>query len=42
MLFIKKCNKGIPILLYVINIFSGYVWIVLLNDKKRISITNAF
>ena len=39
---ISKFNKGIRFLLCVIDIFSEYAWVVLLKDKKDITITNAF
>ena len=37
-----KFNKGICFLLCVINIFSKYVWVVALKDKKSITIINAY
>ena len=37
-----KYNKGIRFLLSVIDIFSKYVWVVPLKDKKGISIVKAF
>ena len=39
---IKKNNKGIKYLLYAIDLFSKYVFVVPLKDKKGISIVNAF
>ena len=39
---LSKCNKGIRFLLYVSDTFSKYTWVILLKDKKRIEITNAF
>ena len=39
---ISKFNKGLRFLLCVIDIFSKYVWVVPLKDKKVITITNAF
>ena len=39
---LSKYNKGIRFLLCVIDIFSKYVWVVPLKDKKGISIVNAF
>ena len=39
---ISKFNKGIRFLLYVIDIFSKYAWVVPLKDKKDVSIVNAF
>ena len=42
MQLITKFNKGILFLLCVIDIFSKYAWVVPLNDKNGIAITNAF
>ena len=42
MQLISKFNKGFRFLLCVIDIFSKYAWVVLLKDKKGISIVNAF
>ena len=42
MQLISKFKKGFKFLLCVINIFSKYAWVVLLKDKKGISIVNAF
>ena len=42
MQLISKFNKGNRFLLYVINIFSKYAWVVPLKDKKRVTIVNAF
>ena len=42
MQLISKFNKGFRFLLCVIDIFSKYVWVVPLKDKKGISIVNAF
>ena len=39
---LSKYNRGIKYLLCPINFFSKYAWVVPLNDKKRISIVNAF
>ena len=39
---ISKFNKGIPILLCVIDIFSKYAWVFPLKDKKGVIITNPF
>ena len=39
---ISILNKGICFLSYVIDIFSKYAWVILLNDKNGIKITNAF
>ena len=38
----SKFNKGFRFLLCVIDIFSKYVWVVPLKDKKGISIVDAF
>ena len=38
----SKFNKGIPLLLCVIDIFSKYAWVIPLKDKRGITITNAF
>ena len=42
MQLISKFNKGFRFLLYVIDIFSKYAWVVPLKDKKGITIINAF
>ena len=42
MQLISKFNKGIRFLLYAIDIFSKYAWVIPLKDKKRITITNGF
>ena len=42
MQLISKFNKGFRFLLCVIDIFSKYVWVVPLKDKKGVSIVNAF
>ena len=42
MQLLSKYNKGIRFLLCVIDIFSKYAWVVLLKDKKDISIVKAF
>ena len=39
---LSKYNKGIKYLLCAIDLFSKHVWVVLLKDKKGISIVNAF
>ena len=38
----SKYNKGIRFSLCVIDIFSKYAWVVLLKDKRGISIVKAF
>ena len=42
MQLISKFNKGFRSLLWVIDMFSKYAWVVLLKDKQGITITNAF
>ena len=42
MQLIIKFNKGLKFLLCVNDIFSKYVWVVPLKDKKGVSIVNAF
>ena len=42
MKFISKFNKGFRFLLCVIDIYSKYAWVIPVNDKKGIKITNAF
>ena len=42
MQLLSKYNKGSRFLLSVIDIFSKYVWVVPLKDKKGISIVKAF
>ena len=42
MQLINKFNKGFRFLLSVIDVFSKYVWVVPLKDKKGVTITNAF
>ena len=39
---LSKYNKGIKYLLYAIDLFSKYAWVVPLKDKRGISIVNAF
>ena len=41
MQLISKYNKGIRYLLRGIGFFSKYAWVVLLKDKKGITIVNA-
>ena len=41
MQLISKFNKEIRFLLFVIDIFIKYAWVVLLQNKKVITITNA-
>ena len=42
MQLISKFNKVFRCLLYVIDIFSEYAWVVPLKDKKGVSIVDAF
>ena len=42
MQLINKYNKGIRYLLYAIDLFSKYAWVVPLKDKKGTTIVNAF
>ena len=42
MQLINKFNKGFKLLLCVIDIYNKYAWVIPLNDKKEITITNAF
>ena len=42
MQLLSKFNKGFKFLLCVINVFSKYVWVIVLKDKKGISIVTAF
>ena len=38
----SKFSKGFRFLLCAIDIYSKYAWVILLKDKKGITITNAF
>ena len=42
MQLISKFNKGFRLLLCVIDIFSKYPWVILLKDKKGITVVDAF
>ena len=42
MQLINKLSKGFRFLLCVIDIFSKYVWVLPLKDRKGVSIANAF
>ena len=42
MQLINISNKGFEFLLYAINVYNKYVRVVLLKDKKGITIINAF
>ena len=37
-----KFNKGFKFFLFVIDNYRKYAWVIPLNDKKGIAITNAF
>ena len=39
---LSKYNRGIRYLLCAIYLFSKYAWVILLKDKKGISIVNEF
>ena len=39
---LSKYNKGIKYLLCAIDLYSKYVWVVSIKDKKETSIVNAF
>ena len=39
---ISKFNRGFRFLWCIIDIYSKYVWVIPLKDKKGITITNAF
>ena len=41
MQLIIKFNKGFRFLLFVIDVFCKYAWVVSLKDKKSASIVNA-
>ena len=42
MQLISKFNKEFSYLLYAINIYSTYEWVIPLKDKKGITVTNVF
>ena len=42
MQLISKFRKGFRFLLYVIDIYSKYAWVIPLKDKKDLSTVNAF
>ena len=42
MQLISKFNKGICFLLFVIDVYSKYAWVVSLTGQKGITITSAF
>ena len=42
MQLISSFNKGFRFLLFIIDIFSKYAWVVPLKDKKCVSTVNAF
>ena len=41
MQLLSRYNKGIRLLLCIIDIFSKYAWVVPLKDKKGVSIVTA-
>ena len=41
MQLLSQFNKGFRFLLCAVDIFSKYAWVILLKDKKGISIVNA-
>ena len=41
MQLLSKFNKGFGFLLFVIDIFSKYAWVVPLKDKKGVTIVSA-
>ena len=42
MRLISKYNERLRYLLYAIDLFSKYAWVVHLKDEKRVTINNAF
>ena len=42
MQLISKFNRGFRFLLFIIDIFSKYIWVIPLKDKKGVSIVNDF
>ena len=42
MQLISKFNKRFRFLLCVIDVFSKFAWVILLRDKKGVSIVDAF
>ena len=42
MKLVSKSNKGFQFLLYVIEIYSKYSWVISLKDRKKITITKVF
>ena len=42
MLSLRRFNKGFKYLLYAIDLFSKYAWVIPIKDKKGTSIVNAF
>ena len=42
MQLVSKFNKGFLFLLCAIDIFSKYIWVVPLKDKKGVSIVDTF
>ena len=42
MQLIRKFNKKFRCLLFIIDVFSKYTWVVPLKDEKCVAIVNAF
>ena len=42
MQLLSKFNKGFRFLLCAIDIFSKFAWVIPIQDKKGVSIVNAF
>ena len=42
MQLLSKCNKGIKYLLFAVDLFSNYAWVVAVKDKEGTNIVNAF
>ena len=42
MQFISKCDRGFRFLLCVIDIYSKYVWVIPIKDKKELQLVMLF
>ena len=42
MQLLSKYNKGIKYLLFAVDLFSNYAWVVAVKDKEGTNIVNAF